>query len=916
MHRSKRYLYIYLVIAITVLIGFVIFSACDSRKPISSTTAKITSVSEITIIFDPPQVNIYNENEIDTVTVDITVTDDEGVGIDNLDVDLSRSPNIGAVTKPEATSTQGHYQAKYFTALNGYGDIEFRASVGDVYAVDTLSVIQQALVSNITIFFNPQYVVLYGENDIDTVNVSILVADENGIGLDNLDVALNIIPNLGTITNPQATGSGGYYQSQYITAPGRDVDITFTATAGSMSISDTLSIFVQPANTVEEIFMSFNPQPLIIHSPFKSDTALIDIWVRDANGVSLDSIMVQVSRMPEVGTIVPPGLTEDGYAQGMYITDPGIYQDVGITVNVGEVTITDTLLINVQLLGEIGSMNISLQKQILIADGMDATSIFVSVTDTTGIPIGDGTIVFIQNYGPGTQGTLNESSGYTENGIATFTITAPPILNPDLIVESDSIRAWGVSLSGDTVYAYSAVTYVPGEPNDLNIITIPEEMVAGSGESQIFEVLVTDENNNRVIDGTQVQFANVLETSSITDITTTLGGMAEGVYVVGTEAGLDVIKAFRVTPGTTDTLWSNAIPLTVRSAEGSNIAITAEPTTIEVGGIACNVYATMQDENDNPLSEGFPVMFEITSHPGAHNTRESPSFEYVPTDDSVLYVTIDSTDVNGRASVSLFSGTTSGTVTIKATSVDNPNIFKEKPLVVIESGPPMNVAISGGANPYVDGAILVSDVTAVVSDSFTNPVECSTAVHFELIPDSIAEINGDAFTGGCIDTVTGETLGTPGLAHTWLAYPCYSTFDTIQIITYSGELIDTSILLPLGLYEGTIYVGANPASIWLSNPGESDTSDIESELTDGLHCPIEHGVIDFSARNAGQIVEGMERDTTDEYGHAYSKFFIFYEQIPPNPPNDPNVTAEAVAKLRGYPDIEGKAEIVCRRPPG
>lgn len=916
MCSGKRYLYMFLVMAITVLIGFVIFSACDSRKPISSTTAKMMSVSEITIIFNPPQVNVYNENEIDTVTVNIIVTNDEGVGIDNLNIDLSRSPNLGAVTEPEATSTQGHYQAKYFTAPNGFGDIEFRASVGNVYAVDTLSVVQQTLVSNITVFFNPQYVVLYGENDIDTIDVSILVADEDGVGIDSLDVALSINPNLGTITNPQATGSGGYYQSQYITAPDSSVDIIFTAIAGDMSISDTLSIFVQPANTVEEIFISFNPQPLIIHSPFKSDTALIDIWVRDANGVSLDSILVQISRMPEVGTIVPPGITENGYAQGMYITDPGIYQDVSITVSVGEVTVTDTLLINVQLLGEIGSMNISLQKQILVADGVDNTSIFVSVTDTTGIPIGDGTIVFIQNYGPGTQGTLNESSGYTENGIATFIITAPPILNPDLVVESDSIRAWGVSLSGDTTYAYSAVTYVPGEPDNLNITTLPEEMVAGSGESQIFDVLVTDENNNRVIDGTQVQFANELETSSITDITTTSGGMAEGVYVVGTEAGLDVIRAFRVKPGTTDTLWSNAVPLTVRSAEGSNIAITASPAVIEVGGIACNIYAIMQDENNNPLSEGFPVMFEITSHPGTHDTRESPSFDYVPTDDSVLYVVIDSTDVNGRASVALFSGAVSGTVTIKATSVDNPNIFKEKPLVVIESGPPHFVDISGGSNPYVDGAMLISDVSAEIADSFTNPVECSTAVHFELIPDTIAMINGDAFTGGCIDTATGETLGIPGIANTWLSYTCYHTFDTVRIVTYSGVLVDTSILLPLGLYEGTIYVGADPASIWLANPGDADTSDIEAELTDGLHCRIKNGVIVFSARNAGQIIEGMERDTTDEYGHAYSQFYIFYEQIPPNPPNDPNVTAEAVAKLRGYADVEGKAEIVCRRPPG
>jgi hypothetical protein len=180
----------------------------------------------------------------------------------------------------------------------------------------------------------------------------------------------------------------------------------------------------------------------------------------------------------------------------------------------------------------------------------------------------------------------------------------------------------------------------------------------------------------------------------------------------------------------------------------------------------------------------------------------------------------------------------------------------------------------------------------------------------------LAEINGDAFTGGCIDPETGETLGTPGLAHTWIAYPCYNTFDTVRIITVSGDLVDTSLFLALGLYEGVITCDANPGAIWLDDPGDADTSDIEAELIDGLLCSIEHGVINFTARNAGQIVEGMERDTTDEYGHAYSKFWIFYEQIPANPPNAPQITAEVVAKLRGYPDVEGQAEIFCSRPPG
>ena len=769
---------------------------------------------------------------------------------------------------------------------------------------------QLSINQTITMDLSPANLVVHSSTNPDTVEILMRVRSTDGSGIDSIDVLLNRYPEVGTIVSPPKTSEGGYTSALYITDPGaEDSVITFIARSGNAADTSVLNITVKLAT----ISMSLLPPQMVIHSLNKSDSIQIDIRVRDGDGNGIDSVDVEMIRSPAIGTIVPPLATsQGGWTSAIYVTDPGITQNTQIIISARAESAVDvdTLDLLISLQGEIDNIFISLEKTSLIADGNDSTHVYLSVIDTTGAPISDNTPIFLDNYGAGTPGTLNKSYALTENGIATFVLTAPPTIDTSMIVAHDSLAAWGISVSGDTVHAYSSIAYQPAGPAMLYIATNPQDMVAGSGEAQEILVRVTDEQGNFVRDGTQVRFRNDLSTSDITTLTTTLGGYATGVYTVGTESGLDILQAYYIAPGSTDTLFSGQVTLTVRSSEPTNIALRAANPTIEVGGIATMVYATMQDENGNPLSDGYQIRFEITAAPALTGPL-GPSFQYVSGPDSINLTTIRITDVNGRASVSLFSGTRSGTVRIKATSVLNESVFKEKPLVTIQSGPPARIDIGPSNVAANDGEAIITGVTALVWDAFTNPVEPLTAVHFEVMPDTIAYIEGAAYTGPYPNPDdTTQMIGELGMASTWMAYTCYHTFDTVRVVASSGDMADTSEAIILAIYDGQLSVFANPSVVYCA-PNQTQQSDISALLQDGLFCPIKNGIIIFSVSGCGRIA-GQSIDTTGVDGWAYATFSISYDQIPYSDPNlPPFCIAKVKATLLGYPEVVGETDIHC-----
>jgi len=352
-------------------------------------------------------------------------------------------------------------------------------------------------------------------------------------------------------------------------------------------------------------------------------------------------------------------------------------------------------------------------------------------------------------------------------------------------------------------------------------------------------------------------------------------------------------------------------PRTIIPGQPAYINLTSDDSVITVGGEFTVVHAIVLDEHGWPVGDGYGIRIEITAHPRLGILEESPSFEHVPFD-SVTHVVEKTTDLNGQASVALFSGTISGTVRIKATWIDDEDVFDERNLIYIRASLAAFINTAPANIVYLEDETLIMPITSLITDSYTNPVEPLTEVFFELIPDTIGLIESPAYTGGWVDE-NGDTIGVRGLVHSFVTYSCDHTFDTVRVLVYADTIHDISGPIVLPLYEGEIDIYADPEFLFVQEPGTYENSEVIAQLLDGLNQPVNNGIIYFVVRICGEL-SGPYVDTTDNNGYANTEFRIWYEQIPHEPPELPNCTAIVVSNLLGYPDIEGTAEIHCTRP--
>ena len=163
----------------------------------------------------------------------------------------------------------------------------------------------------------------------------------------------------------------------------------------------------------------------------------------------------------------------------------------------------------------------------------------------------------------------------------------------------------------------------------------------------------------------------------------------------------------------------------------AGIVISADDATIGVGGESTTIRAALLDHNDEPLGEGHGVRFTITGAPSMAG-EQSPSFEYVSSEDSVLPEVERVTNTDGEAFVELYSGTGPGPVTIRAVSLENDGVFAEEHLVTIAIGGPARIVL-GAEDPQIEVGGSSTIVHATVVDEFMNNLGEGYGVRLEII---------------------------------------------------------------------------------------------------------------------------------------------------------------------------------------
>ncbi len=918
------------LVILAVMIAMAVIS-CDKRHGIDPLALQAGDIEDILIALNPPQIYLPSPEDIDSALVLIAVMNADGVGMESVTVRVTRSPAIGFITQPNDTDSTGVTYATFLAEPGVYGIATINVTAGSKSSSRDLYISGPSDYS-MSVNYSPPVPKLI-DHEADPYDITVTLVDTTQRGVAGQQVTFSILNRVGRIsfedtsitiprTNSQGIVTALFYNTRDDEINNPDSALIQTVTSSpsdpSNPIVATVSIPLRPVlNT-----MSIEAVPRNVYGD-GSDSTIIRAFLLDTDGHGIVGDTVIFSN---------PGV--DGQYQSTVITNSNgvaetVFKPYADHLGVTEIVATyresfiheatATVEVEIMPVRAIALVTVSLQTQTVIANGQDSSTIFIFVQDSSGGSIADGTSVFLENTGTG---NLSHFQVQTTNGQARTAIRAPA--NIESGPKVDSIFVWGNSSDTTVVADTAVVTYVPDIVYELEIIR-PDStvtLVAGSGMSDTVQVSASDANGNPVANGTQIRFVNEIPSSTINpEAAQTTDGIATAVYLVGSETGDDNVRAFVPDPDTpTDTIWS-AHPAVFRciSAEATTLVLSASQGNIEVGGASCQIIATLQDAYGNPLSEGYFVAFEIKSAIGSEYVPDEwPSFD---TEWGVYYDTVE-TSINGRAIVQIYSGTVAGPVSIEACTIPLPPdslfVCDEKSLITISSGPPFHVEASpaplGEAiNPAYPERFV--QVGAGVWDVYANPVEYGTAVYFTLIPNDVAEVEGNSYTGG------GRSYhpdSADGWAFSRIIYGCYGTFDTLQIVAYSagenGPVADTSAPFALPAYNPNIFLGANPGNLRCDGPDDWDTAeaDIRAILQDGGGCAVQYGIINFSALVAGTII-GPTEVITDENGIAETIYQIRGSEIPEDANGIPRIETAVRATLFGYPAVEMEVNIVCTR---
>ncbi len=372
----------------------------------------------------------------------------------------------------------------------------------------------------------------------------------------------------------------------------------------------------------------------------------------------------------------------------------------------------------------------------------DTLLITARVVDEDNLPRQGETVNFTTSYGTISPGSATSDS---QGGVWTNLIAQADTAD-HLARVTATVTSSGDSM-GLTIPVKGRREVTPGAPFNISLkITPTSPLLANGADTATVVATVTDIQGQPVPDGTPVTFVAgekfvdingdgsftsgvdslVIDANgdgewnavgSIPSTATTSGGQATVHYISGTSPQAVYIKA------TAGAAQSDGVITLKPLRQIWGIDIGVDRSFIQVKGTGgnevCEITATGLDIFNNPVPQGLEISFRILQGPAGGESLEDSGYGPIT----------KLTDSGGQAKVHLHSGTLSGTVQIEAFS---DGVYSQATQVTICSGPPYVISLS--ADPLNirgwDIDDVPSNVLAIVSDRFGNPVPDGTAVYF------------------------------------------------------------------------------------------------------------------------------------------------------------------------------------------
>lgn len=526
----------------------------------------------------------------------------------------------------------------------------------------------------------------------------------------------------------------------------------------------------------------------------------------------------------------------------------------------------------------------------------------VYVKNELDLPVADGTII---TFSSNQIGSFVESQVQTHNGRASTTFNTGTQAN----------TCW-IYASIGTAIDSTSVNILAG--TGVGMTLEPESYTMDINSTNTISASVFDRYGNKVKDGTTITFETTI--GAIPPTATTIDGVGTVIFSPGATAGIATISAVADSATATTSIQ-------VGSSDVQSIAFEQGTIFLDVSGTGGNEAAQVEtyvyDSFGNLVNQPTKVYFDLLNAPNG-------TFLSGDSDENGIY----SMTANGVATITINSGTTSGTASLQAVVKidDNPHndITAIKNQIVVRTGAPATIAIApAGFNEGTDvgGGSWKMDVAAYVYDVNGNPVN-TTVVFFSVDPDDAAdqqaiEIVPDAYTGN--ENSDGDTL--TGVAYTILRYHGSLTNHTVNIHVSTGSISNVFEHFVLPIQNPTLQMVATPQHLDMFDGGTEQylETTLRVKLKDGQNTPINGTTLVFYCQYGEFIGGGPDNDVfTDdtetingEIGMVNKIFRIYRYELPPLANGQPvPLNYEISVTILGHPDIVTTAAMQSTIYPG
>ncbi len=534
-------------------------------------------------------------NNTDSATITVTLKDTNNNAVSNKSVTLSQGS--GSSTISPASQTSNASGVATFTVKSTKAEtITYTAAVtsDNVTITPTANVTFQPGVASAA-----QSTVSVSKNSVfadgtDSSTITVTLKDSNSNPISNKSITLSQGSGSSTITPSTAVTTNASGQAVFTVTNTKAESITYTATDAddSLTITQTGTVTFTPGTVNAGTSTVATAKANV--SADGSDSSTITVTLKDVNGNAISGRTVTLSQSGS-STITAVQGTSNASGVATFTVKSTKAESVTYTATAGGVTVAQTASVTFQA-GAVSATVSTIQasKANVSADGVDSSTITVTLTDANNNPISGKSVTLSQGSG---SSTISPASGSVTdaNGQTSFTVTS-------MKTETVTYTAQDVTDS-ITLTTTKNVTFDPGAVDGaLSNVTISKTSVAADNTDMATITVTLRDSQNNPVSGKLVTLSQGGGSSTITATQGTSDASGVATFTVKSTKAESI--TYTAIAGNV-TLTQHPVPVTFTpgAASAATSQITASKASVSANGSdSSTITVIVKDTNGNVIA--------------------------------------------------------------------------------------------------------------------------------------------------------------------------------------------------------------------------------------------------------------------------------------------------------------------------